>query len=176
MKLLTYDKKNIEYPDNLIYYSVFLSNLPNYDETVELNNKSCSLIIMTNIIYFLKGTILSSLISSVLVGVSLKSYVYNFFFTAKNFLLNVLDYMRILKRVVIRNGFPIQIIHYVTSRCNLRCHHCFYKETLDKKDPGEQELQIFKKTSKQIGPVLWYALAGGEVFIIKDIVKSTGSF
>ena len=54
MKLLTYDKKNIEYPDNLIYYSVFLSNLPNYDETVELNNKSCSLIIMTNIIYFLK--------------------------------------------------------------------------------------------------------------------------
>ena len=43
MKLLTYDKKNIEYPDNLIYYSVFLSNLPNYDETVELNNKSCSL-------------------------------------------------------------------------------------------------------------------------------------
>ena len=54
MKLLTYDKKNIEYPDNLIYYSVFLSNLPNYDETVELNNKSCSLIIMKNIIYFLK--------------------------------------------------------------------------------------------------------------------------
>ena len=29
----------------------------------------------------------------------------------------------------------------------------------------------FKKTSKQIGPVLWYALAGGEVFIRKDIVK-----
>ena len=54
MKLLTYDKKNIEYPDNLIYYSVFLSNLPNYDETLELNNKSCSLIIMKNIIYFLK--------------------------------------------------------------------------------------------------------------------------
>ncbi len=54
MKLLTYDKKNIEYPDNLIYYSVFLSNLPNYNETVELNNKSCSHIILKNIIYFLK--------------------------------------------------------------------------------------------------------------------------
>ena len=76
-----------------------------------------------------------------------------------------------LKRILIRNGYPIQIIHYVTSRCNLRCHHCFYKETLDKKDPGEQELQIFEKTSKQIGPVLWYALAGGEVFIRKDVVK-----
>ena len=54
MKLLTYDKKNIEYPDNLICYSVFLSNLPNYNETVELNNKSCSYIILKNIIYFLK--------------------------------------------------------------------------------------------------------------------------
>ena len=54
MKLLTYDKKNIEYPDNLICYSVFLSNLPNYDETVELNNKSCSHIILKNIIYFLQ--------------------------------------------------------------------------------------------------------------------------
>ena len=124
-----------------------------------------------NIIYFSKSTILSSLISSVLMAVSLKCYIYNFFFTSKNFLLNALDYIRILKRIVIRNGFPIQIIHYVTSRCNLRCYHCFYKETLDKKDPGEQELKIFEKTSKQIGPVLWYALAGGEVFIRKDIVK-----
>ena len=55
MKLLTYDKKNIEYPDNLIYYSAFLSNLPNYNETVELNNKSCSYIILKNIIYFLNN-------------------------------------------------------------------------------------------------------------------------
>tara|TARA_B100001758_G_scaffold177007_1_gene153785 strand:+ start:909 stop:1346 length:438 start_codon:yes stop_codon:yes gene_type:complete len=54
MKLLTYDKKTIEYPDNLICYSVFLSNLPNYNETVELNNKSCSYIILKNIIYFLQ--------------------------------------------------------------------------------------------------------------------------
>ncbi len=54
MKLLTYDHKNIEYPDNLICYSVFLSNLPSYDETVELNNKSCTHIILKNIIYFLK--------------------------------------------------------------------------------------------------------------------------
>ena len=126
---------------------------------------------VTNIFYFLKSTIFSALISSVLVVVSLKCRIYNFFSSTKNFFLNVFDYLRMFKRILIRNGYPIQIIHYVTSRCNLRCHHCFYKETLDKKDPGEQELQIFKKTSKQIGPVLWYALAGGEVFIRKDIVK-----
>ena len=55
MKLLTYDKKNIEYPDNLIYYSAFLSNLPNYNEILELNNKSCTYIILKNIIYFLNN-------------------------------------------------------------------------------------------------------------------------
>ena len=55
MKLLTYDKKNIEYPDNLIYYSTFLSNLPNYNEILELNNKSCTYIILKNIIYFLNN-------------------------------------------------------------------------------------------------------------------------
>lgn len=55
MKLLTYDKKNIEYPDNLLCYSAFLSNLPNYNETVELNNKSCSYIILKNIIYFVNN-------------------------------------------------------------------------------------------------------------------------
>lgn len=54
MKLLTYDKKIIEYPDNLICYSVFLSNLPNYNETVELNNKSCKDMIIKNVIYFLQ--------------------------------------------------------------------------------------------------------------------------
>ena len=55
MRILTYDKEIISYPDNLICYSVFLSNLPSYDGTVELNNKSCSLIIMKNIIYFLRN-------------------------------------------------------------------------------------------------------------------------
>ena len=124
-----------------------------------------------NIVYFFKSTIFSAIISSVLVIVTLKCHIYNFFSSTKSFFLNVFDYLRMFKRILVRNGYPIQIIHYVTSRCNLRCHHCFYKETLDKKDPGEQELQIFKKTSKQIGPVLWYALAGGEVFIRKDIVK-----
>lgn len=126
---------------------------------------------ISNIIYFFKSTFLSALISSVLVVVSFKCRIHYLLSSIKNFFLTIFDYLRMLKRIIVRNGYPIQIIHYVTSRCNLRCHHCFYKETLDKKDPGEQELRIFEKTSKQIGPVLWYALAGGEVFIRKDVVK-----
>jgi len=55
MQILSYDKKIIEYPDNLISYSMFLSNLPSHDDIVELKNKSCTYIILKNIIYFLNN-------------------------------------------------------------------------------------------------------------------------
>ena len=64
---------------------------------------------------------------------------------------------------------PVSIIHFITARCNLRCEHCFYKETLDAKDPGEQSLQQLQKTTQEIGSVLWYALGGGEPFIRSDL-------
>ncbi len=73
------------------------------------------------------------------------------------------------KRVFFRRGMPVSIIHFVTSRCNLRCEHCFYKETLDLKDPGEQDLLQLEKTTREIGPVLWYALGGGEPFLRNDL-------
>ena len=53
MQILTYDKKIIDYPNNLICYSVFFYNLPNHNETIELNNKACTLIILKEIIQFL---------------------------------------------------------------------------------------------------------------------------
>ena len=81
------------------------------------------------------------------------------------------DFTQILVKIYLKKFGPIQIIHYVTARCNLRCAHCFYKETLDKKDPGEQDLITMDKATKNMGPILWYALAGGEVFIRKDVSK-----
>lgn len=77
--------------------------------------------------------------------------------------------LELTKRVFFRKGMPVSIIHFITSRCNLRCEHCFYKETLDLKDPGEQSLRQFDKTTREIGPVLWYALGGGEPFLRDDL-------
>ena len=79
------------------------------------------------------------------------------------------DMLRALKRVLIRTGLPVQIIAYVTARCNLRCEHCFYKETLDKPEWGELPLEVFNRTTRNIGPVLWFSLAGGEPFVRKDL-------
>ena len=81
---------------------------------------------------------------------------------------SVLDWLFLLKRVLIRNGYPIQIIQFATARCNLRCVHCFYKESLDAPNPGELDKEIFKQLAEETKPLLWYAFAGGEVFIRKD--------
>jgi MoaA/NifB/PqqE/SkfB family radical SAM enzyme/GT2 family glycosyltransferase len=75
----------------------------------------------------------------------------------------------LLQRVIFRRGMPVSIIHFLTSRCNLRCEHCFYKETLDLKDPGEQSLAQLDKTTREIGPLLWYAMGGGEPFLREDL-------
>ena len=81
------------------------------------------------------------------------------------------DFVRCGLRVLIRTGMPIQVIHYVTARCNLRCEHCFYKDTLDAPNPGEMSLETLERTTGEIGPVLWYSLAGGEPFLRGDLVE-----
>ncbi|MBD1142795.1 glycosyltransferase [Pelagibacterales bacterium SAG-MED35] len=92
-------------------------------------------------------------------------------FYAKNFVTYVYGYLAIFYKIIVRTGSPIQIINFITSRCNMRCPHCFYKNTLDKKDPGEMDLEIIDKYTKNFGTVLWYGLGGGEPFLRKDIHK-----
>ena len=89
--------------------------------------------------------------------------------SASNLFYLAWDMLRALKRVLIRTGLPVQIIAYVTARCNLRCEHCFYKETLDAEGRGELPLDVFARTTENIGPVLWFSLAGGEPFVRKDL-------
>jgi len=81
------------------------------------------------------------------------------------------DYARILVRVLLRTGRPIQLIQYVTARCNLRCEHCFYKESLEAPNPGELPAAVLESVMKDTGPVLWFSLAGGEPFLRKDLVE-----
>jgi sulfatase maturation enzyme AslB (radical SAM superfamily) len=85
-----------------------------------------------------------------------------------NFLLELFDYIICLKRVLIKSKYPVHLIQYVTSRCNLRCNHCFYKETLNAKDPGEMKISEMVDAAKKLSPFLWYSITGGEVFIRND--------
>ena len=83
------------------------------------------------------------------------------------FALELYDYAICGLKVLLKNGNPIQYIQYVTARCNLRCDHCFYKETLDKKDAGEISKDLLISTAKDMSPMLWYSIAGGEPLLEK---------
>jgi MoaA/NifB/PqqE/SkfB family radical SAM enzyme len=89
----------------------------------------------------------------------------------KKNIVDLVDYIKIFFKVIYRNGNPIQIVNFITARCNLRCNHCFYKDTLDAADPGEINLSIINEYTKNFGSVLWYALGGGEPFIRADLYK-----
>jgi MoaA/NifB/PqqE/SkfB family radical SAM enzyme len=86
-----------------------------------------------------------------------------------NLLIEMYDFIMCGFKVLRKNGSPIQFIQYVTARCNLRCDHCFYKETLDKKDAGEISEKLLVSTAESMKPILWYSMAGGEPFIRKDL-------
>ncbi|MBU05745.1 MAG: hypothetical protein CL877_07315 [Dehalococcoidales bacterium] len=122
---------------------------------------------------------LLSLVLWPLIGWSIATAVVLAFFShgskrVADLLREVSDWIRCGARVLFRYGRPIQIIHYVTARCNLRCEHCFYKETLDAPNPGEMSLETMDRTTRDIGPVLWYSLAGGEPFLRSDLVDIVG--
>ena len=127
---------------------------------------------ITRKIFDIKNLLLGNTIISI-VGLcawvsSLIALLSFYFILAKRNLVNFKNILICLIRAIFKYGKPIQIIQYVTSRCNLRCDHCFYKETLDKKDPGELPANILIESAKQSGPILWYSLAGGEPFLRKD--------
>ena len=89
----------------------------------------------------------------------------------KKLFVSIKDYLIIFYKILSKNGKPIQIVNFITSRCNLRCNHCFYKESLDAKDPGEMKIPIIDNYTKNFGSILWYALGGGEPFVRSDLFK-----
>ena len=119
---------------------------------------------------FFSGFIIGLYLLSNIVG-SAFSFINYLFIQTKYHLRGLLDYAICLTRVVFKSIKPVQIIQYVTGRCNLRCDHCFYKETLDSKDAGEMEVDDIVNQTAGVAPVLWYSITGGEVFIRKDFAE-----
>ncbi len=144
---------------NLIFLTVSYCLVPNKIRS-DLNfSEKIYLFILSPVIgfYFLIGGI--------------TGFIFGLLLEFKRIIVNLIDYLKILFKVIYRNGNPIQIVNFITARCNLRCHHCFYKNTLNAKDPGEMDLSIINEYTKNFGSVLWYALGGGEPFIRSDLYK-----
>ncbi|MEE8585035.1 MAG: hypothetical protein V3T83_09310, partial [Acidobacteriota bacterium] len=62
---------------------------------------------------------------------------------------SLLDDLQIAKRLFVKRGLPVNLIFFVTSRCNLLCKHCFYWEELNKRS-GELSFEEIEKISRSL--------------------------
>lgn len=87
----------------------------------------------------------------------------------------MIDMLRVLPRIFFHKGDPLQLIFFITGKCNLSCQHCFYADNLNKQN-NELSIEEIEKISKNMGNLLWLALTGGEPFLRKDIVQIAETF
>lgn len=75
---------------------------------------------------------------------------------------------------------PIQLTFFLTRRCNARCPFCFYLQSTDPAPaPGrgaELALDEIECIARPLGPLLWLAFSGGEVFLRQDLVEISRMF
>jgi len=87
-----------------------------------------------------------------------------------------IQYLKFLPRILFKRGMPLQLIFFVTSRCNLRCSHCFYWRELNhpQKELSLEEIKKIAKNSRL--NLLWLSLTGGEPFLRPDLAEIASSF
>ncbi len=66
------------------------------------------------------------------------------------------------------------LIFYVTSRCNLRCSHCFYLDELNKH--AEMSLEEIETVARHLKPLSFLRITGGEPFLRKDLPEVLSHF
>lgn len=75
---------------------------------------------------------------------------------------------------IARKGPPLHLTLFVTRHCNARCAFCFYSGA--GADAPELTLEEYAAISRSIGPLLWLALSGGEVYLRSDLVEICRTF
>lgn len=77
---------------------------------------------------------------------------------------------------------PIQLTFFVTRKCNARCPFCFYLQSAEasvaeaEANADELSLEEIRKLSRSLGPLLWLAFSGGEIFLRKDLAEISRVF
>jgi len=79
-------------------------------------------------------------------------------------------YRHLFKALLKYKQLPSYFIFYPTSRCNLKCSHCFYHDSLNKKF-NELSVDEIDKITKTMDPILSLILTGGEPYLRHDLDK-----
>lgn len=66
---------------------------------------------------------------------------------------------------------PVTLIFFVTSRCNLRCSHCFYWQEINKTSAQKLSIDEIQKISTSFTRPLYLSLTGGEPFLRNDLFE-----
>lgn len=82
--------------------------------------------------------------------------------------MKAIDYIKFLPRLLYKRGMPLQLIFFVTSKCNCRCRHCFYWQELGN-NTKDLTIDEIEKISKNKFNLLWLSLTGGEPFLRDDL-------
>ena len=77
-------------------------------------------------------------------------------------------YNHLYKALIKYKQLPSYFIFYPTSRCNLKCSHCFYYDSLNKKF-NELTLDEIDQITKSMDPILSLILTGGEPYLRHDL-------
>jgi radical SAM protein with 4Fe4S-binding SPASM domain len=67
-------------------------------------------------------------------------------------------------------ALPSYFIFYPTNRCNLKCSHCFYHDSLNKKH-NELNISEINTFTKTMDSILHLILTGGEPYLRDDLDK-----
>ncbi len=84
--------------------------------------------------------------------------------------MKILRYLNIFKSSLFKN-IPVEFTFFITSRCNFRCHHCFFWKELENKEKNELTILEIEKLVKKLPKLLRLIITGGEPVIRKDIVQ-----
>lgn len=82
----------------------------------------------------------------------------------------MINLLKFLPRIFYPKGSPLQFIFFITSKCNLKCRHCFYAENINK-SKNELSIKEIEKISHGMDNLLWFSLTGGEPFLREDIAQ-----
>ena len=69
-----------------------------------------------------------------------------------------------------------RIDFFVTSRCNLRCSHCFYWRELNTASDTELSIDEIRKIAQSFMHPVSLSLTGGEPFLRKDLKEIIEAF
>lgn len=83
--------------------------------------------------------------------------------------MNLLDKISYGSRIFKKSGPLIQLTFFITSRCNLKCQHCFYWKELNSDYSHELTVEEIEKIAKSLPRLLVLSLTGGEPFVREDV-------